>query len=182
MSDTPRPDPVTAARDALLADVREFVVHGVKDRFGTSTALSWHVAERLDNLIALARAEAGVPVGALHRDHHPVPYHWSQSGERGTVCAGSLVGLHHRVELWPCDVERAIQTALAARSAGSGARVERCEYPHQFGADGRSLCPRHELCGAPSGTYDGIEGGRPWCVTPCPHDPARPTPTPPDAR
>ena len=71
-----------------------------------------------------ARAEAGVSVEALHRDHHPVPYHWSQSGERGTVCAGSLVGLHHRVELWPCDVERAIQTALALARAEAGVSLE----------------------------------------------------------
>ena len=26
-----------------------------------------------------------------------------------------------------------------------------------------------ELCRAPSGTYDGIEGGRPFCPVPCPH-------------
>ena len=115
MSATPRPDTVTEARDALL-----IWAHASADPGGSIEAFE----DDLDNLIALVRAEAGVSVEALHRDHHPVPYHWSQSGERGTVCAGSLVGLHHRVELWPCDVERAIQTALAARSAGSGSRVE----------------------------------------------------------
>lgn len=27
-----------------------------------------------------------------------------------------------------------------------------------------------ELCRAPAGTYDGIEGGRPHCPVPCPHE------------
>lgn len=55
---------------------------------------------------------------AMREQHRPVPYHWSQSGESGTVCAGSIVGLHHRVERWPCDVESAILAALATPTPG----------------------------------------------------------------
>ena len=160
MSATPRPDTVTEARDALL-----IWAHASADPGGSIEAFE----DDLDNLIALVRAEAGVSVEALHRDHHPVPYHWSQSGERGTVCAGSLVGLHHRVELWPCDVERAIQTALAARSAGSGSRVEReCVCGHGWADHGLT-----GGCEAEWGTGDGDVFCP--CTTPPPH-PTRPCP------
>lgn len=172
----PRPaDPVTAARDALLAKLTsdwDF------DPYGEHEAAVMRLRDDLDNLIALvrasaavaeawlARAEAGVSVEALVREEHrPVPYRWSQSGESGTVCAASLTGLHSRVTPWPCSVESAIIAAhdrLAARSAGSGSRVEAHPRPHvQVAGDG-GICAG---C------------GKAW---PCPE--ARPTPPPARSR
>ena len=60
----------------------------------------------------------------MRQDHRPVRYHWSQSGESGTVCAASLTGLHSRVTIWPCSVESAIvaaDTALAVQALAAAA-------------------------------------------------------------
>ena len=72
--------------------------------------------------VAAARAEGldGL-VDVLREEHRPVAYHWSQSGESGTVCAASVTGLHSRVTRWPCSVESAIvaaQDRAAARAEG----------------------------------------------------------------
>jgi hypothetical protein len=87
---------------------------------------------------ALAAAEAPGRVAALEavirEQHRPVPYHWTYSNDRGTVCHGSTVGLHHRVERWPCDVESAIVAAenaiavraLAAPASPAGVSGEVC--------------------------------------------------------
>jgi hypothetical protein len=96
--------------------------------------------DRLSALIdpALAAAEAPGRVAALEavirEQHRPVPYHWTYSNDRGTVCHGSTVGLHHRVERWPCDVESAIVAAenaiavraLAAPASPAGVSGEVC--------------------------------------------------------
>jgi hypothetical protein len=90
---TTRPD-LTAARDALLA---KFTTDWDIDPWGEYESARARLADDLDNLIALARAEAGVSVEALldawEAQEHP-------------------------------SIDAAIQAALAARSAGSGSRVE----------------------------------------------------------
>jgi hypothetical protein len=68
-------------------------------------------------------------------------------------------------------VKREWYERLTALSSATPApeRLDGCTGWHQFNADGTSKCPVHQLCLAPDGTYDGVEGGRPWCVRPCPH-------------
>lgn len=115
---------------------------------------------------AAARAAAldGL-VDVIREEHRPVAYHWSQSGESGTVCAASVTGLHSRVTRWPCSVESAIVAAfdrLAVRAEGldgAWAEVERA-LPEGWWL--HDLCAysfddhayRAEACSA--GTRDGM--------------------------
>lgn len=103
-------DPTNEACDCGLRDLILTLTGALPDVGATALAL---VATPPTPVLTAARLAE-----AMREQHRPVPYHWSQSGESGTVCAGSIVGLHHRVERWPCDVESAILAALATPTPG----------------------------------------------------------------
>lgn len=87
-----------------------------------------------------APAEPDV-VALMRREHRPVPYRWSQSGESGTVCAASIAGLHHRVTSWPCDVESAICAALTASAEPDPTKPHKCWCQHGYAADSKGIPP-----------------------------------------
>lgn len=125
------------------------------------------LGEPLPALTPPAPEPSAALVEVIREEHRPVAYHWSQSGEPGTVCAASVTGLHPRVTRWPCSVESAIvaaQDRLAAR-ATPPATGERCDHdPAARGWDYWCIAPCHAT-GACDGECD-PECNR--CPDPCP--------------
>lgn len=105
----PRPDPVTAARDALVRDLH---------RLGFTHP---DTAARIDHLIALARAEAGVPTW-LHEMVQSIHAACSLSLDDPDEWPNAL----RDIKAW-CSEALA---ALAARSAESGSRAESMAEAH----------------------------------------------------